>query len=89
MIGPDFSPPEAPVAPKWQESEGEYTRSDSRTADSRWWEQMKQRTDWGELLDINNQKPDMDVSKDKDLWRAPDCQTGANDEASVLAAFRI
>jgi len=35
-------------------------------------EQMKQRTNWGELLDIKNQKPDMDASKDKNLWRAPD-----------------
>ncbi len=35
-------------------------------------EQMKQRTNWGELLDVRNKKPDMDVIKDKDLWRAPD-----------------
>jgi len=41
MIGPDFSPPEAPVAPKWQESEGKYTRSDAQAEDSRWWEVFK------------------------------------------------
>jgi NodT family efflux transporter outer membrane factor (OMF) lipoprotein len=35
-------------------------------------EQMGKRTDWGELLNIHNQKPSLDVAKDKDLWRAPD-----------------
>ncbi len=38
MIGPDFSPPEAPVAPKCQESKGTYTRSDAQVTDSRWWD---------------------------------------------------
>ncbi|EFK06092.1 efflux transporter, outer membrane factor lipoprotein, NodT family [delta proteobacterium NaphS2] len=38
MIGPNFNPPEAPLAPKWQETEGAYTRSDTKAYDSRWWE---------------------------------------------------
>ena len=37
MIGPDFTPPKAPVAPKWKESKGEFTKSEP-AIDARWWE---------------------------------------------------
>jgi NodT family efflux transporter outer membrane factor (OMF) lipoprotein len=37
MIGPDFTAPKAPVAPKWQESEGKFTKSEP-ALDTKWWE---------------------------------------------------
>lgn len=36
MIGPDFTPPEAPVAPKWKESEGKFTKPEPADH-SQWW----------------------------------------------------
>ncbi|MBW2652616.1 MAG: TolC family protein [Deltaproteobacteria bacterium] len=36
MIGPDFSPPDAPVAEEWEESEGEILKRES-SEHSDWW----------------------------------------------------